>query len=514
MLSFEGSTVPSEVRHTLESHDISGVTLFRPNNYVDPGQLLRLTTDLQASRSGTEPLLVAIDQEGGQLHAFGAPATMWPGNMALGAADDPYLTRRVGAAMGRELLAVGINVNYAPVADLASNPHNPATGGRAFGDEPGLVARHVAAIIEGIQSVGVAATMKHFPGKGSAAVDSHLAMPVIDHDLDQLRDVELVPFGAAIEAGAKLAMTGHFALPALTGSTDLPCTVSHAANTELLRHQLGFNGPLITDALDMKALSQGATQIVEVIAAVRSGVDLLLMTADAEQEERITSGLALGTSRGLISRDRLMEANERVLELRRWVRTFQAPPLDVVGSAEHWNLALDAARKSITLLKNSANLLPLDVSSRDRVLVVEASQRTVTPADTSDFDSPGIADALRDLTDAHVVPAEMPRDGSIPEHLAGYDVVVLVTDAAHLEHEQAAWARSIVSSHSKVVAVARRTPYDIGEYRDVGTYLCCWSIHRSSAIAAAEAITGRTPITGRLPVSVDGFPFGSGIDLP
>jgi beta-N-acetylhexosaminidase len=512
MLSFVGTKAPSSVLATLTSRDVSGVTLFRPNNYVDPIQLLGLNTQLQESRPGPTPLLIAIDQEGGQLHAFGAPATMWPGNMALGAADNTDLTRRVGTAIGRELRAVGINVDYAPVADLATNPDNPATGVRAFGDEPRHVARHVSAMIEGIQSQGVAATMKHFPGKGSSEVDSHHAMPVIAHDRARLDNVEFVPFIAAIEAGVKIAMTGHFALPAVSGSTDLPCTLSHAVNTELLRNDFGFTGPLITDALDMKALSQGAAQIVDVIAAVRSGVDLLLMTADQQQEDRVTAGLSLALSRQLISPDRLTEANRRVSDLRRWIGSFTNPSLEVVGSADHRDLALEVARRSITLLKNDKGLLPLTADTTDRILVIEAPSRLLTPADTSDLETPGVAKAIRNCTDAHV--DAIPLDSSMPDSIGEYTVVVLVTDAANLDETQAGFARTVIASHPRVVSVARRTPYDIREFTGVGTYLCCWSINHSSSVAVAEAITGRSPITGRLPVSFDDVPLGAGIDLP
>ena len=514
MLSFIGMTLPDGVKEMLGSTDVSGVTLFRPNNYDDPSQLLALTEAIQATRPASEPLLIAIDQEGGQLHAFGAPATMWPGNMALGAADDIDLTQRVGVAIGTELRAVGINVDYAPVADVASNPSNPATGVRAFGDDAAHVARHVGAMVRGIQSEGVAATMKHFPGKGSSAVDSHLAMPVIGHSLERLWDNELVPFVAAIDAGVKLTMTGHFALPAVTGSDDLPCTLSYASNTDLLRKQLGFDGPLISDALDMKALSQGPAQVVEVIAAVRSGVDLLLMTADPEQEKRITSSLALAVSRELISPKRLDEAANRVTELRRWLGDFDTPSLDTIGSAYHTDLALEAARGSITLLKDEKSLLPLSVSSLDRILVIEAAPRRVTAADTSDLETPAVAVALRECTDATVDAMIMSTVGSIPDAIDSYDAVIMVTDAATLDSTQAASARAIVASHANVIAVARRTPYDISEYREVGTYLCCWSINRSSAVAVAEAITGLTPITGRLPVSFEGYPLGSGIDRP
>jgi beta-N-acetylhexosaminidase len=511
MLSFMGTTLPENVRETLATTDVSGITLFRPNNYSDPQQFLTLTQELQDGRSGTEQLLIATDQEGGQLHAFGPPATMWPGNMALGAADDTDLTHRVGAAIGRELRAVGINVDYAPVADIASNPDNPATGVRSFGDDPHHVARHVAAMIRGIQSEGVAATMKHFPGKGASAVDSHHTMPVIDHDLEHLNEVELVPFIAAIDAGVKIAMTGHFALPAITGSVDLPCTLSYASNTELLRHQLGFSGPLISDALDMKALSQGSAQIIEILAAVRSGVDLLLMTADPDQEERVVSGLTLALSRGLITSDHLTRAAGRVTEVQRWVGRFATPSLDVIGSSSHAELALEAARRSITVIKDDASILPLDLADSDRVLVIEAPPRTLTPADTTDLETPTVGAALRALTDADIV--SISTEDPIPPDLASYSAVVVVTDAAHLDRRQVDIVRTLALSHETVIAIARRTPHDILEYPDVGTYLCCWSINRPSASAVAEAMVGRTPISGRLPTSVGSYPQGHGIEV-
>ena len=207
LLSFEGHTLPSDVRKTFAERAVSGVTLFRPNNYASPHQLRELNESIQRAIGSDLPAVIAIDQEGGQLHAFGSPATMWPGNMALGAVDDTDLTERVGAAMAAELRAVGVNVAYAPVADLATNPGNPATGARAFGDDPDHVARHVGAIVRGIQSQGVAATMKHFPGKGDSGVDSHHAMPLLDHDLTRLQEFELAPFRSAIAADVKLAMT-------------------------------------------------------------------------------------------------------------------------------------------------------------------------------------------------------------------------------------------------------------------------------------------------------------------
>lgn len=519
LLSFEGYALPADVQKTFAQRAVSGVTLFRPNNYESPDQLRELNESIQRAIGSHRPAVIAIDQEGGQLHAFGSPATMWPGNMALGAVDDADLTERVGAAMAAELRAVGINVAYAPVADLATNPNNPATGARAFGDDPEHVSRHVGAIVRGIQSQGVAATMKHFPGKGDSGVDSHHAMPVLDHDLTRLHESELAPFRSAIAAGVKLAMTGHFALPALTGSSDLPCTLAVESNTELLRTQLGFAGTLVTDALDMKALKQGAFQIVDFIAAVGSGVDLLLLTADEAQQERATVGLELALSRRLISEERLLEADRRVQALRSWLAIGSTPDLDVIGSRNHAELNREVSERAITLLLNKANQIPLQLAAQSKVVVIETEPSKITPADTSDYESPVLAQEMRSVTEADirslVVPYE-PGHEHITDAVARSvtaDVVIVATAAASFAPSQVELVHSVYGANPATIVVAQRTPWDILEFPDVPTYLCAWSVNRASSRAAARALVGAAPISGRIPVTIGSLARGSGIDL-
>ena len=434
-----------------------------------------------------------------------------------GAADDELLTEKVGRALGLELRAVGVNVNYSPVADLASNPINPATGARSFGDDPDRVAAHVAAMIKGIQSAGVAATMKHFPGKGDSAVDSHHAMPVIFHDREWLDTHEFVPFRAAIEAGVKLAMTGHFALPAVTGSVDLPCTLAIESNTELLREQMGFDGPMITDALDMKALSQGEAQVIDVIAAVRSGVDLLLMTADAEQEERVTSALSLAMSRRLLDVDLLSRSDERVTALREWVGGFDEPSLDVVGSTEHQRLNAEVARRSITLVKDDAELVPIDRVSQS-VAVIEPETFTVTPADTSEYESPTLGIHISELVGGRfesMVYSRSPDTSEIASAVrlaSEADVVIVATAAATIEEAQAELVKAVLGANGRSIVVAQRTPFDLALFPDAATYLCAWSVNPASMEAVANAITGLAPITGKLPVQIEGYSRGHGLE--
>ena len=302
-------------------------------------------------------MLIAADQEGGQLIGLGDGTTAFAGAMALGATGDEALAERVGGAMGRELRALGVNVDYAPVCDVANNPANPALGIRSFGDDPVAVGKLAAATVRGLQGAGVAATAKHFPGAGDTEADPHHELPLVSRTSDELAGRELVPFRAALAAGARMVMTGHFALAGQ--DDDLPTSLSAAVLRDLLRGQLEFDGVTVSDALDMRALAQGSAQIVDAVAALRAGEDVLLGTADEAALERLEEGLEQAQRRGLIDADDDAAATHRLDELRRWLGRYDQPPLDVVGCADHQAVAAELARRSITLVRNDDRLLPL-----------------------------------------------------------------------------------------------------------------------------------------------------------
>ncbi len=510
MLAFEGRTPPARILDWIAARSVGGFSLFRAANYDSPAQIRELTAALQdaARAAGQPPLLIATDQEGGQLAAMGEGTTQFAGNMALGAAGDPDLARRVGRAIGLELAAMGINVNYAPVLDLNTNPRNPSLGIRAFGDDPAPAAALGAALIEGLQSAGVAATIKHFPGKGEAAVDSHYKMPVIAHSRERLDAVEFPPFRAGIAAGAKLLMTGHFAIPALTGTSAYPATVARRVMTDFARGEMGFEGVIITDALDMGAITQGAGQIIDVIAAVRAGVDLMLIMLDADTQERLYGGLNLAYSRELIDDDHLRPSVERILALKGWAAGQAQPGLDVVGCAGHRVLEAELARRSITLARDTAALLPLRLPAEARVAAVMPQPADLTPADTSSTVRPHLAAALR----AHhphvdeIVTEHRPTRETIAalrERLADYDLLVLGTINASMQPEQAQLVAELLQLSIPAVTVALRTPYDLAAYPAATTHLCAYSIQPASLEALAAALFGEFTPSGRLPVKVE-----------
>ena len=520
MLAFRGATVPAWLRTRLAEAPVAGFTIFRPHNVRSPRQVRRLTAGLQAAaraRDGSDglPILIATDQEGGQLLALGAVPgsrggwTQFASPMAIGATRDAGLAERVGRAIGLELRAVGVNVNYAPVLDVATNPANPALGIRSFGGDPAEVARLAAAWLNGLQSAGVAGTGKHFPGKGEWSVDTHHALDAVDRTRDELAAVELVPFRAAVDAGVRLVMSGHFAVPALTGSRALPSTLSRRVMHDLLRDELGFDGVSITDALDMGALPQDARQAIDVVTALDAGVDLLLATADRRAQRRIESALRRAAQVELLDADGAAHSRARLDSLRRWIATFEEPSLDVVGSAEHRELAHELAARSLTLVRDDAGLLPLRLSPEHRILAVMPAPKDLTPADTSSYVTPTLAAALREHGPRvdEVVTSHPPTDAEIAALRARAqddDAIVAGTISAAVDSPQADLVRALLATGRPVVTVALRTPWDLAAYPEVGTHACTYSILPESMTALAAALFGRAPFPGRLPVRLAG----------
>ncbi len=510
MSSFVGMTPSAEILAAIQAQHLGGITLFRPLNIDNPAQVRELTTALQraAATAGQPPLLIGVDQEGGTLMAL-AETTQFPGNLALGAARSPELARRTGYALGLELAAMGLNVNYAPVCDLNVNLANPVVGTRSFGSDPARVAELGAALVTGLQAAGVAATAKHFPGHGDTPIDSHHGTPVVPHDADHLRRVELRPFAAAIAAGVKLVMTGHVALPAITGRADLPATLSPEILGGLLRGELGFDGVIISDALDMKAFAQGEAFVGAVGLAAAAGVDLLTLNAELAEHRTVLHALELAADRGLLTPAAIQASAARVLALKAWCAQVAAPSLEVVGCAEHQALALEIAAKSVTLVRDTAGRLPLDPARPPRLAVVVPQPRDLTPADTSSYVKPELAAALRAYS-PQVDEFSVPLDPSAAEvsslsdtlRAGGYEQVVIGTINANDHTGQAALVNALLAHGLPVIAVALRMPHDLLAYPSAPTYVCTYSILPPAMQAAAQALFGQIPFVGQLPVTL------------
>jgi beta-N-acetylhexosaminidase len=315
------------------------------SNIADPAQLRRLTAGLQRA-AGPIPLLVGTDQEHGVVTRVRAGVTLLPSAMAFGAAADPALTERAAAVSGEELASAGVNVDFAPVADVTGGAGNTVIGSRSFGSSPGAVSAQLAAAVRGYESAGVAATLKHFPGHGHTATDSHRALPVLRQDAAELESGDIAPFEAGIAAGASLVMTGHLEAPALDGSE--PATFSKPVVTGLLREKLKFGGVVVTDAMNMDAIANRYPAGEAAVRAVLAGSDVVLMPPDLRAAH---AGLVAALKSGRLPRERARESVTRILALKLRIAARHQPSLGADGSAEHQAVADRAAAKAVTILR-------------------------------------------------------------------------------------------------------------------------------------------------------------------
>ncbi len=374
-----GVATPAEV---VAKYCLGGVVYFAwSDNLIDPEQIRRLSSGLQqASLSGPAgvPLDLSVDQETGRVVRFAPPVTEFPGARALGVCDDLELTRAAFEVVGRELSAMGISTDYAPDADVNLDPDNPVIGIRSFGADPAAVARHVGAATEGLHAAGVGAVAKHFPGHGDTSTDSHTALPVITHTLEQWRVLDAPPFAAAIAAGVDEIMTAHIAVPELDPSGD-PATLSRPI-MRLLRDDLGYDGLVITDSLQMAGVRARYDDGEIAVRALSAGVDLLLMPADPDA---VLPAVTEALRTGRLSLDRLRHSVRRLLRMKQARGLVSRPPgepdeLAVIGCQQHRTVAAEVATRAVTLLRDDRALLPLaDVP----VLVLGAeAQRTALSA--------------------------------------------------------------------------------------------------------------------------------------
>ena len=315
---FEGTECAADLHRFLAARHVGGVILFA-RNYATPEQVRDLLDEARSARPAPGDLLAAVDQEGGPVRRFKAPFAAVPAMQRVGASGDPGLAHRLGQLMAGELHAVGVNLDLAPVVDVNTCPDNPVIGARAFGSSPELVARLGAAFVVGMQGRGVAACAKHFPGHGDTLVDSHRALPVLPHSLKRLRKVELVPFARLQRVPVASVMMGHLRLDVLDSTR--PASLSPAVIQGLLRGELGYQGVVISDDLEMAAVAERYSPEELALAGLEAGLDLFLVCHTRDRQERLLDALLELVTSGRVPRARLEESWCRVEELRR-----QYPP--------------------------------------------------------------------------------------------------------------------------------------------------------------------------------------------
>ncbi|MGW7434996.1 glycoside hydrolase family 3 protein [Streptomyces sp. NPDC054849] len=413
---FEGTTAPAWLLRQV-GEGLTAVGLFG-RNIASPEQLAALTAQLRTER---DDVLVAIDEEGGDVTRLEVRGgSSFPGNLALGAVDDTLLTHDVARELGRRLAECGVNLNWAPSADVNSNPDNPVIGVRSFGADTHLAARHTAAYVEGLQAAGVAACTKHFPGHGDTNVDSHHALPRIDVDLETLQARELVPFKAAIAAGTKAVMSAHILVPALDPTR--PATLSPQILTGLLRRELGYDGLIVTDGMEMNAIA--GTYGIErgSVLAIAAGADAICVgggLADEATVLRLRDALVAAVREGTLPEERLADAAARVRALAAWTRGAR-PDAQPEGSRAS-GIGLTAARRALVV---TGRVKPLDAP----YVATLAPVANIAVGDETPWGVAGELAALVPGTAAGVYP-EGASAGDILAAAGDRTVVAVVRDA-------------------------------------------------------------------------------------
>lgn len=464
------------------------------------------------------PLLVASDVEPGlgrlEGGTFtpgllrGGDATVLPNNMAIGATGDPELARAAGRITGLESRAIGIHVAFGPAVDVNNNPANPVINVRSFGEEPRAVAAMGAAFVDGVQSAGVAATIKHFPGHGDTDTDSHLALPVVSASRARMDTLELLPFRAAIAAGAAAVMSAHIALPAVARDST-PATLVPAIMQDLLRDTLGFRGMTFTDAMDMRGVGSGYGVDESSVKAVLAGADVLLMPADVPAA---IAAIAAAVERGEIPPARIEASVRRLLEWKLRTGAVQRPIVDldslrmIVGRDAHRRTAQRIADRAVTLLRNDDRMLPLAAGPRTAIITF-ASESDVSAGRTFGSELRALIPESRVLR----IGPNTPR-ARLDSLLRPNDRVVLATFVRTIEGEGrfavgehiARWVDSVALTRP-VTVVAFSNPYVIREFGWISGYVAAFGRGDAMERAAARALAGRIPFQGHAPISLPGF---------
>ncbi|MGH3655790.1 MAG: glycoside hydrolase family 3 protein [Micromonosporaceae bacterium] len=467
LASFPGTTLPAWAARLLDD-GLAGYVLFG-YNIADRGQVRDLVAELRRARPDT---IVGIDEEGGDVTRLAhAEGSRYPGNAALGAVDDTDLTRRVHRAIGTELHQLGINLNLAPIVDVNSSDDNPIIGTRSFGVDPYLVARHGAAAVVGLQSAGVAACAKHFPGHGATVTDSHDELPTVDSSLDGLRERELPPFAAVIAAGVRAVMTAHIRVPALTGQA--PATLTPRVVTDLLRSELGFTGTVVTDALEMRGASAEIGIPESAVRALAAGVDLLCIGArvDADLVEACATAIVAAVRDGRLAPERLEEAASHNAALAVPVPVVPEPP-----AAGNGDLGVAAARRALRIEGSLPRL-------RKPLLVQIDSPATIAAGELPW----GLTTYLGG--DVEVVRVS-PTDQTSPAEFistAGDRQILVVSRDTHRHPYARHLVERLAADHPEVVLVEMGWP---AAWRPEGlrAYLATYGASQANARAAANAL--------------------------
>ena len=508
-VAFHGTSITPTLEAMIRQRKVGGVILYS-ENFTDASSVKRLASDLQriASDAKTVPLFVSIDQEGGAVVRVADGATVLPGSMALAATPDPSDSVRKSVAItARDLRAVGVNFELAPDADVNNEPRNPIILNRSFGSDPQRVAALVTVAIQAFADARFLCCAKHFPGHGETTTDSHTGLPLLDVDRAHLDAIELPPFKAAIAAGTPAIMSAHIRMPALDPTPDLPVTLSSKVMTDLIRGQLGFGGLVVTDDLEMGALTQTRTESQAGYDAFAAGADYLLFRFDESAQIDAHGKLSAGMTSGALPTARVDASLRRILAVKeRFGILDGSAPSGTAGSDADRAAADELARASITVLRGGG--LPL----RGKIFAVSPVNPDIAVVPDQPSLGQVLAKRLPNVTTQTIslspVQADIDRAVSAAR---GADVAVLGSADLFSYPQQAALAKAL-QAVTPTVLISLRSPYDILSAPGVAGYVCAYTGREPTLRAVADVLSGTRAPTGTLPVDVPGvYRIGDGM---
>lgn len=517
MFGFHGTKPSKEILQMIEEEHVGGVILFS-RNIGTPEEVLHLTSELQnaAKRAAHPfPLLISIDQENGIVRRLGSGTTVFPGSMLLGAINDVEATERIAKATAEELKALGVNMNLAPVVDINNNPFNPVIGVRSFGETAEQVTRHGLASIKGHQAAGIIATVKHFPGHGDTDTDSHLDLPTIFHDLERLKQVELVPFQRAIDDGTDCVMISHVYFPALESRNNLPATLSKSLVNDLLRKQMGFDGVVTTDCLEMNAISKTVGTVEGALQAFIAGNDILMISHTFTYQKEAIERMVSAVENGEIDEEMIDQAVQRILNLKEKYLSWDRLPKmsdgipSFVGGKDHQELAQRQFKRGVTLIRNK-NILPLKLTEQDQLFAILPKSRIQTKVEDEDDSANALGSLIRNHhsnVHEYQISTEL-SDEEMEEAISlasTAKAVIVGTVNAHLYQRQAQLVNEMIKGGKKVIVIAMRNPYDLMNLPDVTAFIAAYEYTLPAFKAAVDIIFGVQKPSGRLPVTLPGY---------
>ncbi|MBT9144977.1 MAG: Beta-hexosaminidase [candidate division WS2 bacterium] len=508
MAGFPSPNFDRYMEKLIKEYNVGNIILFSRNigSIGDTAELISLI-QLNMIKYNQVPAFIGVDQEGGDVSRIRHTSLMFPCNMAFGAAGIPGSTRQQGLFTGEKLRAMGINLNIAPVLDVNNNPENPIIGTRSYGDHPDKVAELGCAYIEGLQHKGVVATAKHFPGHGDTDIDTHLGLPSVSYGRDRLEKVELYPFQKAVEAGVAAVMTAHIIFPVLDGESR-PATISYPILTELLRRQMGFQGIIITDCIEMKAVLDNYGVEKTAVEALKAGADMICISHTLDFQIRSVEAIKNAVKSGELSELRIDESVGRILGLKEKYRLMQnlCPDISMLErlfSDESSALfAAEVSRKSITLITGKNSLLP--VRSKN-ILSISAEPALTTNVEDGKNLPVSFCTSVTELLGGEGIAIPQNPDKDLIEEICrkslDKDLIIFGMHNSRFNPGQIELYNAIRRNNKNIITILLKNPYDVRFIEDTETCIFAYEYSPLSITGVIKVLSGE-PAYGRLPVNI------------